>query len=62
MLHYILQVLIAGQPRELVGDHLLFVASDHFGRITNVHVAVGWLVRLDEEGVIGWLVREGHLD
>lgn len=51
VLHDILQVLVVGQSRELVGDHLLLVAGDHPAGVAHGH-ALGGLV-LDEEGLIG---------
>jgi hypothetical protein len=53
VLHDILEVLLPGQPRELVGDNLLPVPGKHLGSIASVDSRLLGLIRLHEEGVIG---------
>jgi hypothetical protein len=60
VLHDVLEVLVAGEAGELVGDHLLPVAGEHLCGLASAHARERRLVTLDEEGVV-WLTVVCHL-
>lgn len=53
VLHDVLDVLVVGETRELVGDHLLSVTGKHLRGVTGSDTGVAGLVALDKEVGVG---------
>lgn len=61
VLHDILQILLTGEPRELVSDDLPLVPGMDLGSFPRADARPAWLIRLDKEGAVRpGRSREGH--